>query len=148
LDGFGFVVPGLEGRAVTGCTFCHVKFDGRAPRDRVLFRAFVGGEALRLSDAELLNRVRGDLRDYLGAEGEPLFAHLRRYPAAMPQYGLGHLERVAAIFDRLKRFHPGLTLAGNSYGGIGLPDAVASGESAAETALRPGRPAPVPESVA
>lgn len=148
LDGFGFVVPSAEGRAVTGCTFCQVKFPHRAPEDRVLFRAFVGGDSLQLPDSELVERVRRDLKDYLGAEGEPIFAHLQRYPGAMPQYALGHLERVAAIFERLNKYHPGLVLAGNAYGGIGLPDAVASGESAAETVLRPGAPARVPETVA
>ncbi len=134
LNGFGFVVPALEKRAVTGCTFAQVKFDGRAPEFAALFRAFVGGDALGLDDTGLRNAVLRDLEEFIGAEGPPLWTILRRYPAAMPHYRLGHLQRVRQIFEQASGA-TGLALAGNAYNGIGLPDCVASGERAAEAAF-------------
>lgn len=131
LNGFGFVVPASENRTVTGCTFSSVKFPGRAPRGYALLRAFVGGSALAGSDDELRGRVLTDLKDFLGLEGSPEWMEIRRYPGAMPQYTLGHLKRVKEIFERLSLLDR-LALAGNGYGGIGLPDCVALGESAAD----------------
>ncbi|MDQ1707077.1 MAG: protoporphyrinogen/coproporphyrinogen oxidase [Pyrinomonadaceae bacterium] len=139
LDGFGFVVPFVERRTVIACTFSSVKFAGRAPDGQVLLRAFVGGalqpEMFQLSDEELLARVRADLRDLLGVENAPLFAEVARWERSMPQYHLGHLERVKRIEERVSSL-PGLTLAGNAYSGPGIPDCIRSGESAAEAILR------------
>jgi oxygen-dependent protoporphyrinogen oxidase len=132
LNGFGFVVPALEKRAVTGCTFCHVKFTGRAPEGTVLLRAFIGGTVLDQDDPAVEDRALQDLQDLLGTQGTPLWTAFKRYPKAMPQYGLNHRQRLKKIEDRLRRW-PGLALAGNGYQGIGLPDSIASGERAAET---------------
>ena len=75
LDGFGFVVPFIEKRSVIACTFCSVKFQGRAPEDHVLLRAFVGGalqpEMLSLDDGEITRRVEEDLQQLLGITGKP-----------------------------------------------------------------------------
>lgn len=129
LNGFGFVVPANEKRVVTGCTFSSVKFEGRAPEDTALLRAFVGGPALAEPDDRLLAAVRRDLGDFLGME-EAMWMELRRYPGAMPHYTLGHEERVAEIFRRVEGL-PGVALCGNGYRGIGLPDCIAGGEDAA-----------------
>lgn len=131
LNGFGFVVPALENRTVTGCTFSSVKFTGRAPRGFALLRAFVGGSALGKSDDELSSAVLRDLKDFLSLDGSPEWMEIRRYPVAMPQYMLGHVDRVKEIFQRVSLLD-GLALAGNGYNGIGLPDCVASGEAAAD----------------
>lgn len=131
LNGFGFVVPALEKRAITGCTFSHVKFAGRAPEGTVLLRAFVGGDVLSLDDAAVEARALEDLRALLGTHGAPLWTAFKRYSQAMPQYGLHHRQRLKNIEDRIKKW-PGLALAGNGYGGIGLPDSIASGERAAD----------------
>lgn len=131
LNGFGFVVPALENRTVTGCTFSSVKFPGRAPRGYALLRAFVGGPALAGSDDQLKEAVLRDLKDFLGLDGSPEWMDIRRYPGAMPQYTLGHVDRVKETFQRVSALAR-LALAGNGYGGIGLPDCVASGESAAD----------------
>lgn len=131
LNGFGFVVPATENRAVTGCTFSSVKFPGRAPEGAVLLRAFVGGAALRSEDGPLLDRVIFDLTEFLGLSEKPLWTELRRYPAAMPHYLLGHVDRVKRIYEQVQNISA-LALAGNGYFGIGLPDCVASGESAAD----------------
>jgi oxygen-dependent protoporphyrinogen oxidase len=132
LDGFGFVVPAIERRALLGCTFSSVKFPGRAPEGHVLLRAFLSGSRLaHEEDAALVAAVRGDLRDLLGVTEPPLFTVLCRQRQAMAQYTVGHLNRVEAIETAAAR-HPGLALAGNAYRGIGVPDCVRSGERAAE----------------
>lgn len=135
LDGFGFVVPFIEKRSLMACTFSSVKFSGRAPQGQVLLRAFVGGalqpELVALSEAELVARVRTDLRDLLGIERAPLFAEVNKWERSMPQYQVGHLERVKRIEARLASL-PGLVLAGNAYSGLGIPDCIRSGESGAE----------------
>lgn len=137
LDGFGFVVPRIEGRLLLAGTFSSLKYPGRAPAEYVLVRAFLGGalqpEALALDDGDLLAAVRGDLEALLGIRRPPQRSLLTRWPAAMPQYHVGHLERVARIAQRVAA-QPGLALAGNAYGGVGIPDCIRSGEDAAKIA--------------
>ena len=135
LDGFGFVVPFIEKRSLIACTFSSVKFPGRAPQGHALLRAFVGGalqpEIFYLSQDELLSRACADLRDLLGIEQPPLFAEVSKWERSMPQYHVGHLERVTRIRERVASL-PGLTLAGNAYSGLGIPDCIRSGEAAAD----------------
>jgi oxygen-dependent protoporphyrinogen oxidase len=131
LNGFGFVVPFVEKRSLIACTFSSVKFDNRAPEGHVLLRAFAGGalqpEILDLKDLE--SRIETDLRDLLNITGTPLFTELTKWNRSMPQYEVGHLDRVEAIEKELV---PNLVLAGNSYRGAGIPDCIRSGETAAE----------------
>lgn len=138
LDGFGFVVPAVEERPLLACTFSSVKFSGRAPAGTVLLRAFIGGalhpELVGLSDSDLAGMAHEELKGYLAILGEPMFAEVHRHAEAMPQYHLGHLDRVARIRERMQAL-PGLALAGNAYGGIGLPDCIRSGETAAAALL-------------
>jgi oxygen-dependent protoporphyrinogen oxidase len=100
---------------------------------------------LRGDDDEVRAAVTRDLRDFLGLQGDPEWMVVRRYPAAMPQYRLGHVDRVREIFRRIAAID-GLELAGNAYGGIGLPDCVASGESAAQRILD-GTPNPISNTI-
>ena len=138
LDGFGFVVPFIENRSILACTFSSVKFPGRAPRDYVLLRAFAGGalqpEVFALDEDELLRRVREDLRDLLGITKPPIFAVTEKWRRSMPQYHVGHLGLVEEIKARVRELS-GLHLAGNAYGGAGVPDCVRSGETAANKIL-------------
>jgi oxygen-dependent protoporphyrinogen oxidase len=138
LDGFGFVVPRAEGRPIIACTFSSVKYPGRAPEGSVLLRVFLGGALdegiLGRSDEALIAAARGELALLLGARGEPLFVRVARYPSAMPQYHVGHLARVEAIEQCVRR-HPGLALVGGAYRGVGIADCVRSGEAAAERLL-------------
>eukprot|EP00913_Durusdinium_trenchii_P028488 g26716.t1 len=138
LDAFGLVVPAIENRKVLAISFTSRKFPGRAPEGHVLLRTFVGGamqpELLQHSDDEIRRIVRDELASILGVGGEPDFIELTRYTNAMPQYHLGHLERVAAIESRVAS-HAGLAIAGNAYHGVGLPDCIHSGEQAAESIM-------------
>ena len=152
--GFGFLVPRSEGKRLLAATFVHNKFPHRAPEDRALMRCFLGGsrdeQVLQLTDEEILNIVRDELRQILGLKAEPLFTRLYRWKGAMAQYTVGHLERLQRIEGLVKQL-PGLALAGNAYRGIGVPDCVRSGEAAvqqvlvvapASRRLSRGRPAP------
>lgn len=143
LDGFGFVVPYVERRATLACTFSSVKFPSRAPVGRALLRAFVGGalqpDMFELDEEKMTAAVRRDLRDLLGVEAPPVFAHVEKWPCSMAQYHLGHAARVARIRE-LAGSLPALALCGNAYEGAGLPDCVRGGESAADLILKTLRP--------
>ena len=107
----------------------------QAPPDRALLRCFIGGagndQVLRLADDEILRTVREELRQIVGITAEPQFTRIYRWPGAMAQYGVGHLERLQRIENLLLQL-PGLALAGNGYRGIGVPDCVRSGSEAAQ----------------
>jgi oxygen-dependent protoporphyrinogen oxidase len=139
LDGFGFVVPQVERRPIIACTFSSVKYPARAPEGTVLLRVFLGGAmneaALEADDASLAATARAQLAELLGARGEALFARVSRYVKAMPQYQVGHMARVEAI-EAAARRHPGLTLVGGAYRGVGISDCVRSGEAGAEALVR------------
>jgi oxygen-dependent protoporphyrinogen oxidase len=139
-DGFGFLVPAVEGRAMLACTFVHRKFLGRTPQGKVVIRAFLGGmnnEALlSRPDDELIATVRRELSEILGAavisqSVRPEHAQLSRWSRAMAQYAVGHQERRQRIAERVAAL-PGLKLVGNAYDGIGIPDCIRLGRQAAK----------------
>src|SRR2546426_763118 len=138
LDGFGFVVPRSEGKALLAATFSSVKYPGRAPAGHALIRCFMGGaldaETLREDDEGLVARARRELGAALGVTAEPVLVRASRWPASMPQYRVGHLARVEAI-ERCAAALPSLHLAGAAYRGVGIADCVRSGEAAAEAAV-------------
>jgi oxygen-dependent protoporphyrinogen oxidase len=138
LDAFGFVVPTVEHRGVIASTWASVKYEGRSPPDKALIRVFIGGHRgqhlLEYDDGELIALARRELRDLIGVSAEPEWTKVVRYVRAMPQYHLGHLARVARI-EALASKHARFALAGNAYRGVGIPDAVKSGEDAAARIL-------------
>ena len=138
LDGFGAVVPAIEGRSILAASFLSVKFPRRAPAGTVLIRVFVGGatqpELFERTDDELKALVREELGALIGASGEPLLIEVGRHARAMPQYTLGHLDRVSAIRQRAAG-HSRLVLAGNAFHGVGIPDCIRSGQEAADSLL-------------
>jgi protoporphyrinogen/coproporphyrinogen III oxidase len=139
-DGFGFLVPAVEGRAMLACTFVHRKFAGRTPTGKAVLRAFLGGaknEALLdQSDDVLIATVRRELSEILGARvvGPHIPAEatqVSRWRRAMAQYAVGHQERMKRVKERMAGL-PGLRLAGNAYDGIGIPDCIRTGRNAAK----------------
>jgi oxygen-dependent protoporphyrinogen oxidase len=127
LDGFGYLSPQRQRRDVLGVQWCSSIFPERAPPGMVLLRAMCGGwnrpEMLNWDDERLLAAVRDELRQTMRIQTAPVFHHIIRWRRAIPQYHLGHLERVAWIERRLAR-HPGLFLGGNAYRGVALNDCV------------------------
>ncbi len=133
--GFGYVCPQREKRPAMACTFTHQKFEGRAPTGTVLLRAFIGGaiqkDLLEMPDADLIHRVTEDVRSLLGLTAAPHWAVLQRWPRAMAQYTVGHVQRMLTLDESLEEL-PGLRLAGNWKNGVGIPDCIESGEWAAD----------------
>ncbi len=128
LDGFGFLVPRRQGPRVLGVLWDSSIFPNRAPEGAVLIRAMLGGahdrSACSLTDAEVLNVVRSDLNRTMGLARPPEFVKIVRHRIGIPQYTIGHLDRLARIEDRLTRI-PGLYLAGNSYRGPAINSCIA-----------------------
>jgi oxygen-dependent protoporphyrinogen oxidase len=124
-DGFGFIAPQAQRRDILGVQWCSSIFPGRAPDGMVLWRALCGGwhraDVVDWDDARLVAAVRAELRLAQGVTAEPAFVHVVRWHRAIPQYFVGHPERLAAIEERVARY-PGLFLAGNAYHGVALND--------------------------
>jgi len=138
-EGFGFLVPAVEGRAMLACTFVHRKFVGRTPTGKAVLRAFLGGaknEALLdESDEVLVATVRRELSEILGARVVGLqvpaeATQVSRWRRAMAQYAVGHQERIKRVREHVSAL-PGLRIAGNAYDGIGIPDCIRTGRQAA-----------------
>jgi protoporphyrinogen/coproporphyrinogen III oxidase len=138
LEGYGYVVPKAEGTDVLACSWSSSKWEGRARARQVLIRVYVGRfgqrDVTELPDHELVALAREELR-VLAIEAEPGLTWIHRWPRGMPQYTLGHPERLARIEAALES-HPGLALAGAAYRGVGIPDCIESGEQAAEVVSR------------
>lgn len=139
LDATGYVVPRQLGRAALACTWASTKFEGRAPDGYALFRVFLGGAKRPLdenaADDDLREIALREMREVMGIEAAPVLHRVDRFVRAMPQYHVGHLDRVTAI-QAIAAEIPGLYLAGAAYGGVGIPDCVSSGERAAVAAWR------------
>jgi oxygen-dependent protoporphyrinogen oxidase len=138
-EGFGFLVPASERRAMLACTFVHRKFLGRTPQGKAVLRAFLGGMRNELllgePDDALVAIVRRELSEILGAKvlsasTEPEHTQVARWRRAMAQYAVGHKDRMARISAQVAAL-PGLRLAGNAYDGIGIPDCIRLGRRAA-----------------
>jgi oxygen-dependent protoporphyrinogen oxidase len=135
-EGHGFLVAAGEPLSIDAVTISSNKWPDRAPGGAVLVRAFIGsrsGRASGMRDADVVAAAARDVATTLGARGDPLLAHLARLPDQMPQYTVGHLDRVAAVMDGLREL-PGLLLAGAPYRGVGIPDCIAQGQAAARAA--------------
>ena len=136
LQGFGFVVPRIEGRDLIAATWTSIKWPHRAPPDEVSVRCYLGGvgrEAILQQDDEALVRcVRDELASIVGLQAAPHYVDVNRWHRAMPQYTIGHLDRLAQLDDALSRFG-GLLVTGAGYRGVGIPDCIRDG---AETATK------------
>jgi oxygen-dependent protoporphyrinogen oxidase len=138
LDGMGAVMPSIENSPILACSFSSQKYPHRAPPGKTLLRVFVGGarrpDLAEMPDPELLPLVLGHLEPLLQIKGQPTFCDIAHWPRTMPQYHVGHQERVSRIEARLALF-PGLKMAGSAFRGVGLPDCIHGGERAAEEIL-------------
>jgi oxygen-dependent protoporphyrinogen oxidase len=134
LNGSGYVVPRVERSGILAATWLSSKWPGRAPAGHVLLRAFVGGTrdpgALDRADADLVAQAMASIRPVLGVRGEPQFSRVYRFRRASAQHEVGHLDRMAAIDQRLAR-HPGLFVTGSGFRGVGIPDCIADARATA-----------------
>lgn len=134
-DGFGVVVPDYLKRKLVAASFSSNKFTGRAPEGRMLIRCFIGGalnpHLVGLPDEELFTIAFDQLDEWLNIQGQPELRRIYRWTDSMPQYHVGHLQRVEQL-RKLTQAFEGLYLAGNGYNGVGVPVCVRGGSAAAE----------------
>ena len=139
LAGFGFLVPKKERRKILGSLFSSSMFEGRAPAGTVLLTSFVGGlrnpELTAQSDAGIAQLVQGELESLVGARGEPQWLAITRWTHAIPQYNLGHRERLRPV-EAAERALPGLFFCANYRGGVSVGDCIKSAHAMADTVSR------------
>lgn len=139
IDGTGFVVSRNSKFRITACTWTHRKWPTSTPDGKALVRCFVGRpddqSVVDLPDDEIEKIVLKDLRKTMKITARPEFSVVSRWKNAMPQYTVGHLERVARVRQKTGELLPGVFLAGSSYEGIGIPDCVEQGEKAVDDVL-------------
>ena len=138
-QGFGFLSPEDEDTSLLACTFMDQKFPTRAPQNARLLRAFFGGKAAKLiapmDDAALATLAHRELAMILGSLPEPVVTVIRRWPRSLPQYAVGHLDRMAELDARICAL-PNLYLLGCGYRGVGLPDIIRDSRTAARAAAQ------------
>lgn len=138
LDGSGFVIPRTEGRFITACTWTSSKWLHTAPEGKALIRCYVGrsGEQdwMELTDEEIVARVRRDIFELMGVRAEPLFVEVTRLLCSMPQYEVGHLERISGLRNKLASDFPGAFVTGAAFEGVGIPDCIRQAKDAAYAA--------------
>jgi len=139
IDGTGFVVSRNSDYSITACTWTHKKWAHSTPKGKVLLRCYVGRAGdetiVDLSDDQIIKIVLDDLKKTMDITLNPDFAIVSRWKNSMPQYTVGHKQRLATILDHVKEELPGVFLAGASYGGVGVPDCIDQGEAAVQNVL-------------
>lgn len=139
IDGTGFVVSRNSDYSITACTWTHKKWAHSTPKGKLLLRCYVGRSGdetiVDLSDDRIIKIVLDDLKKTMDITMNPDFAIISRWKNSMPQYTVGHKQRVANILEHMKAELPGVFLAGSSYGGVGLPDCIDQGEAAVQNVL-------------
>lgn len=139
IEGFGFIVPRTEQRDLIAATWTSLKWPHRAPKDQLLVRCYVGGvgreDILQLDNDALTAKVREELAAVFGISVEPSYVEVNRWWKAMPQYTLGHLDRLAQLDAAVSRY-PGMVLTGAGYRGVGIPDCIRDGAVAAERVMQ------------
>ncbi|MFP7295724.1 protoporphyrinogen oxidase [Neobacillus niacini] len=139
IDGTGFVVSRNGDYSITACTWTHKKWEHSAPKGKVLLRCYVGRAGdetiVELSDDRIIKIVLDDLSRTMDIGMKPDFAIVSRWKDSMPQYTVGHKQRLETIRKHIKSELPGVFLASASYGGVGLPDCIDQGEEAVKSVL-------------
>lgn len=128
IKGTGFVVSRKSDFRITACTWTNEKWPFTTPDGSVLLRAYVGKPAdqaiVNLNDQEITNIVLHDLRRIMEISKHPYFSIVTRYKNKMPQYTVGHTDRINDVRKEVSKQLPGVFLAGSSYEGVGVPDCI------------------------
>jgi oxygen-dependent protoporphyrinogen oxidase len=127
MDGIGAVIPAVEGRGIIAFSFSSVKFVGRAPEGLAIVRVFLGGalspEVAAFPEPDLARVALAEICRLIDVKGEPVATHVASHHGAMPQYHVGHLDRVAGVRE-LAAKHSRIAICGNAFDGIGIPDCI------------------------
>ena len=136
-EGFGMLIPKVEGFRILGTIFSSSLFPNRAPAGHLTLTSYVGGERYpelaSLPPEKLFEVTREDLRVLLGVKGKPTFQHSVFYPKAIPQYNIGY-GRFRELMTEAERKAPGLFFAGHYRDGVSLSDSIVSGCNVVERA--------------
>ncbi|RYJ05783.1 MAG: protoporphyrinogen oxidase, partial [Actinomycetales bacterium] len=138
--GSGFLVPPVEKRMIKAATFSFAKWDWvrEAGNGTLVMRCSLGRHRdehqLQVSDEELVEIALGDLADAIGLSVRPIDQHVQRWGGGLPQYAVGHLDRIATVRAEVGRL-PGLAVCGAAYDGLGIPACIASAHLAVSTLL-------------
>ncbi|MFE8696294.1 protoporphyrinogen oxidase [Cytobacillus sp. FJAT-53684] len=139
IEGTGFVVSRNCDYTITACTWTHKKWPHSTPKGKVLLRCYVGrpgDEAVvDVSDDEMVKIVLNDLNKTMNITMAPEFSVISRWKDSMPQYTVGHKDRIEKVTNQLTTELPGVYLAGSSYDGLGMPDCIDQGEKAVQQVL-------------
>ena len=129
-EGFGVLIPRGEGYRILGSLWDTHLFPRRSPEGKLLIRVMLGGQVdpkvIDLSDTELMETVQGDLHRLFGLDTKPELCEIVRWPRAIPQYDVGHPQRVLEVEEAIAK-HPGLSLAGNALHGVAFAKSAALG---------------------
>lgn len=133
VDGTGYVVSRKIGDyRITACTWTNKKWPGTAPNGKVLLRCYVGRpddqEVVQLPDDEIVRIVLHDLNKTIKIKNDPLFSVVTRFENVMPQYTVGHVERIEKVRKFVETDLNGIFIAGSSYDGVGVPDCIQKGK--------------------
>lgn len=123
LDAFGFLIPKRERQTIMACTWVATKWQGRVPDGKAVLRCF------STDPSATEQAMRADLTRLMNITAEPLFSSCNRWPESMPQYTIGHAQRIMEL-EVLMKSHPTLHLAGNAYHGVGIPDCIRGAQQA------------------
>jgi len=138
MNGFGFLVPRVENRRIMGASWVSRKFSYRTPDDSILIRCFIGGsrneELVSLDDKDMLKMIKEELKDIMGISAEPILTRIYRWEKAMPQYTIGHDERVSRIEESILKY-PDIFVTGSAYRGGGISECIKNAQLTAESVL-------------
>ncbi len=138
MNGFGFLVPKVENRRIMGVSWVSRKFSHRSPDDSILIRCFIGGsrneELVSLNDKDMLKMIREELRDIMGISAETILTRIYRWEKAMPQYTIGHDERVSRIEQSISKY-PEIFVTGSAYRSSGISECIKNAQLTAESVL-------------
>ncbi|MFD1739131.1 protoporphyrinogen oxidase [Bacillus salitolerans] len=136
IEGTGFVVSRNSPYTITACTWTHKKWPHTVPKGKALIRCYVGKagdeDIVYGSDDEILQAVKTDLQTISGVTTEPDFVVISRWKKAMPQYVVGHKERLNKMKETVQKELPNVFVVGSSFEGLGLPDCIDQGKRVVE----------------
>jgi oxygen-dependent protoporphyrinogen oxidase len=133
-EGTGFVISRNSDFTITACTWTNKKWPHTAPEGKTLLRAYVGKAGdetvVDQSDNEIVRIVLDDLKRIMKITGEPEMVSVTRWNESMPQYNVGHKQKIKELFDTISSSFPGIFPAGASFEGVGIPDCISQGKQA------------------
>ncbi|MBF7024595.1 protoporphyrinogen oxidase [Staphylococcus kloosii] len=138
-EGTGFVIARTSNTNITACTWTSKKWPFTTPEGKVLIRAYVGKPGDTVvedhTDSEIVNIVRNDLSKMMKFYGDPDFSIVNRLPHSMPQYHVGHINKIKEIQEHIATTYPRLRITGAPFEAVGLPDCVAQAQEAVKSML-------------